>query len=80
MRNLLLPLCGPLEQRRACCAPTPPALLPPLGYRHCLNQSNLFPSMQPDINARIRKVMDGVGLPRSDKFVVRMTGEWRLSC
>lgn len=28
----------------------------------------------PDINARIRKVMDGVGLPKSDKFVVRMTG------
>ncbi|KAL4421460.1 hypothetical protein ABPG75_010751 [Micractinium tetrahymenae] len=28
----------------------------------------------PDINARLRAVMDKVGLPRSEKFVVRMTG------
>lgn len=29
----------------------------------------------PDVNARLRAVMDKVGLPRSEKFVVRMTGE-----
>lgn len=31
----------------------------------------------PDVNARLRAVMDRVGLPRSEKFVVRMTGECR---
>lgn len=29
----------------------------------------------PDINTRIRGVLDGLGFDKSEKFVVRMTGE-----
>lgn len=30
----------------------------------------------PEINARIRALMDGLGFDKSEKFVVRATGEW----
>jgi hypothetical protein len=34
----------------------------------------------PDINARIRALMDTLGFEKSDKFVVRATGEWHTLC
>lgn len=64
------PACSSPPRSGAQATPGPPG---PLASALPPSPSPLL--VQPDINARIRKVMDSVGLPKDDKFVVRMTGE-----